>query len=234
MITEFLIKVKTYFAKTVKKKRQRRTEYCVLVDSSNDTLIYAGTFPSIIVLLSEITMDSVYAVEMSSPDIPMILQGAPRTYPEWSCDRKKKIFFRTNPSIITEDMRDRAELVTKKGIAFYRAIYLTNRLREKLYNGLRYQETIYAAKQRQAQMLVDSHFDPKYEQRAPFVVQYADVSGMTVKDAAEDILLHAQLFNEHLEKTERFRLSLFRMIKSAKTPLEVDRIMENPFGDTLV
>jgi aspartyl/asparaginyl beta-hydroxylase (cupin superfamily) len=75
-------------------------------------------------------------------------------------------------------------------------------------------------------MLKDAGFDEALAASAPYVVQHAEESGLSLQDAAEDILFQAQLFHEHLEKTERVRLALFRKIKRARTPWDLDQIIE--------
>ncbi len=205
--------------------------HCVLVDAGTNTVVAIGTQIPVMSILRDSTMDTMCDVGVAAPEAPRIRNSDPRTYPEWSWDFRKRVFTRTNPAIVTDALRERAVLAAKKAEMISRAIYLINRARDKLNSGLLFQETIYAAKQQQAQLLRDAGYDTACAASAPYVVQYADETGMSLQEAAEDILFHAQLFHEHLQKTERMRLALFRRIKRAKTPLEVDGAMESFLRD---
>ena len=207
-------------------KPPRVVAHCVVIDAGNNTLVAIGTQIPAIVFLRESFMDTIYDVGIVSPEVLQIKASDPRTYPEWSWDFANRVFTKTNPAIITKGMRERAVLAAKKGEIIFRASYVINRGRDKVNPGLLFQETIYATKQKQAQLLKDAGFDQTLAASAPYVVQYADESGMSLQDAAEDILFQAQLFHEHLEKTEKVRLALFRKIRRARTPAELDDIME--------
>jgi hypothetical protein len=207
-------------------KPPRIVAHCIVLDAGDNTLVAIATQIPSMVFLSESMMDTVCAVGIVSPEVLEITKSDPRTYPEWSWEFRTRAFSRTNPAIITEQMRERAVFAAKKGETISRATYLVNRSRDKVNAGLLFQETIYATKRRQAQLLKDAGFDEALADSAPYVVQHADETGMSLRDAAGDILFQAQLFYEHLEKTEKVRLALFRKIKRAKTTGELDQIME--------
>ena len=170
-------------------------------------------------------MDTEYVPSIPSADVLPIIMSGIRAYPEWSWDRRGRAFNKTNPLIITDDMRDRAVLAAKKVEAVGRVIFWINRLRAKTNTGLLFQAAIYAEKERQAVALKDADFDERRDS-APYVVQYADDSGMSLREAAEEILLQARLDHEQLAKTEKLRLALFKKIKRAKTPEEVGEVMD--------
>lgn len=204
----------------------RVVAHCIVIDAGNNTVVAIGTQIPAIVFLRESLLDTIYDVGIVSPEILQIEDSDPRTYPEWSWDLRNRVFTKTNPLIITEAMRERAALAAKKAELISRASYLINRARDKVNPGLFFQETIYATKQKQAQSLKDAGFDQALAPSAPYVVQHAEETGMSLQNAAEDILFQAQLFHEHLEKTEKIRLALFGKIKRARTPEELDQIME--------
>jgi len=207
-------------------KPPRIVAHSIVLDAGNNTLVAMTTQIPSAVFLSESLMDTICAVGIVSPEVLEITKSDPRTYPEWSWEYRTRAFSRTNPAIITEEMRERSVLAAKKGETIARATYVINRARDKVNTGLFFQETIYASKLKQAQLLKDAGFDETLAGSAPYVVQHADETGMTLQEAAEDILFQAQLFSEHLEKTERVRAALFRKIRLAKTSRELDEIME--------
>jgi hypothetical protein len=207
-------------------KPRRVIAHAIVVDAGNNTLVAVGTHIPTMVFLRASLLDTWYDVGITAPEILRIKESDPRTYPEWSWDIRTRTLTTTNPAVITEQMRERAVLAAKKGDMIFRATYLINRARDKVNTGLFFQETIYAAKERQARMLKDAGFDEGLSASTPYVVQYAEETGMSLQDAAEDILFQAQLFHEHLEKTEKVRLALFGKIKRARTVQEVDEVMD--------
>jgi hypothetical protein len=220
-LKDIVDKVRSRFSKP-----PRIVAHCIAVDAGTNTVVAIGTQIPAIMFVRESLMDTVAYVGIVNPEVVEIRESDPRRYPEWSWDFRSREFSRTNTAIITEGMRARAVLAAKKAEVISRASYLINRARDKINPGLLFQETVYATKQKQAQLLRDAGFDETLAGSAPYVVQYADESGMSLQDAAEDILFQAQLFHEHLEKTERIRLALYRRIRRAKTPGELDEIMD--------
>ena len=198
----------------------------VVVDTGDDTLVAIGTYAPALLFLNESMMDTTYALNVVSDEIPVIKAVGPRAYPEWSFDGSSRTFRKTNPVVVTDEMRDRAVLAAKKVEAISRVIYWINRLRSKTNTGLVFQAAIYTEKERQARSLKDADFDEHRAASAPYVVQYADDSGISLREAAEEILLQAKLDHEHLARTEKIRLALFKKIRLAKTPEEVEGVLD--------
>lgn len=196
-----------------------------VIDTANDTLLALGTYPPTLVMLAESMLDTSYVSGIVSNDLRTISKLHPRRYPEWSFDVARRVLRATNPDNITDEMRARATFASEKLNAFARAIYTINRLRDRVDTGLTMQPLIYAQKEAQARMLQQSGFDERRASEAPYVVQYAETSNTTLEHAANEILFHAQLDRELLEKTERARLTLFKKIKFATSAKELKDIM---------
>jgi len=199
----------------------------IVIDTGDDTLVAIGIFAPALIFLNESMMDTSYEPDIVSADTPRILRSGPRSYPEWSWDYSQRKFKKTNPSIITEDARECAILAAKKVEAISWVIYSINRHRTKIYTGLYFQDHIYAEKERQALRLKDGGFDERLATEAPYVVQYASDSGISLRQASEEILLQAKLDHEYLAKTEKTRLALFKKIRLAKTSEEVEETISN-------
>lgn len=198
-----------------------------IIDTSNDTLVMIGAYPPHLVFLGESLMDTTYAADIiPNKEAARIKRSGPHSYPEWSLDSKKWTFKRTNPAIITESMRERSILAAKKMEAISYLMYAINRLRVKLNTGFFFQETIYAEKEKQAHAVLQGGASGGDAEAAPYVAQYAEDNGMPLKQAAEEIALQARLDREYLVKTERVRLAVFRKLKLAKTPEEVQKIVD--------
>ena len=150
---------------------RRLVRYHAVVDTSDDTLVAIGNHPIALLFLSESLMDTRYVSNIISDDVLLIKMAGPRAHPEWSWNNSKRAFKKTNPAIITEDMRERAVLAAKKVEAISRIMYWINGLRGKINTGLLFQEAIYAEKERQARSLKDANFDEHQAAEAPYVVQ---------------------------------------------------------------
>ena len=212
-----------------------RASCSAVVDTSNDTLIAIGTYAPALLFLNESMMDTLYVPYLIPSDtIEVIRKASLRSRPEWSLNAATRGFKVTNPSIISEDMRDRAVIAAKKVEAFTQLSYWINHFRMKIDTGLFFQTSVYAEKERQARTLKESGFNPDHSDDAPYVTQYADDIGISIQEAAEEILLQARLDHDYLAKTEKLRLSLFRNIKKAKTAQEVDEILGNFLKNRLI
>lgn len=182
-----------------------------------------GTYLPALLFLNESMMDTTYVSGIeSTEDIEGMRTKNFRTYPEWSWDAPKRTFKKTNPSIITEDMRERAVIAAKKVWAISRVIYWINGLRCRIDTGVFFQPALYAEKEKQAQAFKDANFDERTAPAAPYVLQYANHAQIPLRQAAEEILFQAQLDHEYLAKTEKIRLALFKKIRLAKTAEEIE------------
>jgi len=198
--------------------------HSAVIDTSDDTLIAIGTHQAALRFVNESMMDTLLVPDIVSRDVLSIKTSGPRSFPEWSWSHSTWKFKKTNPLIITEQMRERAILAEKKVEVISYFMYSINRLRGKLDTGFSFQMMIYTEKERQAQSLREANFDERLAPKIPYVVQYAENSGVSLQQAAEEILFQAQLDHEYLAKTEKVRLALFKKIKLAKTSLELNEI----------
>lgn len=201
--------------------------YTVVYDISNGSLISILSSSAAGMLLCESLLDTGYTNNIRSPYLAVLKNEEPRTYPEWTWDPFKQEFKRTHPEIVTEDMRERAILANKKGAAFIYAINAINSIRQKVRTGVWFQERIHEIKEQQARLLKEKNFDAAYADQAPYIVDEATDRGISLREAAEDIIVHADLFNEYLQRTERARLGFFRGLKKAKTAEEIDAIIKD-------
>ena len=197
-----------------------------IICAGDSTLLSIGTYSPALLFVNESMMDTFYIPDISfTPDVRRIKTSSPREYPDWSWDTATRKFKRTGPAIVTEEMRERAALATKKAEAVFRIMQRINRMRRKVSSGLSFQEMIYAEKEREAASLKEIDFDERRAVAIPYVAQYAEESGLPLRQAAEEILLQAELDRDHLLRTERVRLAAFKKIPSAKTPEELEEVV---------
>lgn len=208
--------------------QEQNRKLVIIMDTSNETLVAVGSQRPAVFFVSDAMMDTRCIMDVSLDTFDAINLANPHSFPEWTWNDTKRVFKKTNPAIITDDMRTRAILATKKIEVFSRVVRKISKLRRKVETGFPFQNVIYEQKERQAQLLVDTDFSEQSIARAPYVVQYADISGIPVKQAATEILFQAKLSLEHLRNTERIRLVMLKRIKFARTIEEVNSV----FGAT--
>lgn len=209
-----------------KKKAQTRYIYA-LIDTADDTLIALSTYSPALRFLNEVLLDTAVVQGVPMRTAGRIVHAGVRTYPEWSLDAVTRTFRRTRPGIVTEEKRQRAIFAEQKAAAAREAILIVNSQRNKLVSDLYFQDAIYAEKEREALEFKASGFDERVVPHAmPFLAQYAQSSNIPLKQAAEEILLRAQLDRDHLARTEQVRLALFAKIRSAASAAEMRNVLD--------
>jgi hypothetical protein len=221
-----------WFAGSARKKQPRsNTMYTVVVDSGNGVVITISRHRQALMLLQRSMMDTGIATDVTLNDVlQRVLNAGPRSYPEASWDIGLKKFVATNPDQITERMRETSILASKKAWAYSKIIYWINHWRARSDYGFLFQPAIYAEKARQARLLQDSQYDGTRTDEAFYVTQYAETRGISEQQAAEEILLQAQLHHETLARTERNRLTLLETVRHATSIAEIDNAIRTYIG----
>jgi hypothetical protein len=197
--------------------------YYAVIDTSNDTLATIGTHVQSVAFIAETMMEGFFVPAIGgSEEVVSIARSDPRTFPEWTWLYGERTFKKTNPSVVTNELRDRAVLLAKKRDAVAKVNSSIFFMRSKIHRGIPLQERVYMDKENEARMLQESNFDESLVTKAPYVAQYAELYEIPLKQAAETILLKAQLDRDLLVKTERTRLSLLKKIREATTAQEID------------
>lgn len=93
--------------------------------------------------------------------------------------------------------------------------------RYPVMTGIWQQETVYINKRLQAIAFRDAGYPEDVAPNYPYVLQYADLTGSTLRQAADDIIFKAKLDEDFLAKTELLRLKYFRLVREAEKPEEV-------------
>lgn len=203
--------------------------YSALVDSSTNVVLAVSSHVSAIVFLNEFMPDTGHATRVHYPNYPdslFIASCSPEECPEWTWDRITRTFKTTRPSLINESLRTRARLANAKLNAVSKVITSLSEARYKVRTGIEFQETVYLTKKWQAQRFKDLGYNENSIMEYPYVLQYADFAGITLKQAADDILFKASLDDQHLANTELLRLRYFNKIRDATKPEQLPPIME--------
>ncbi len=147
----------------------------------------------------------------------------PVRLPEWGYKQKFHAFVRLQPHDVDPSLPARAKLAVARIEAVTQVIAEINWLRTKIGTGLAFQETIYLTKKMQAEKFKLSGYDESMLMSIPYVVQYADLTNVSLREAADSILFNAELDDAFLSKTETLRLRYFDRIKRET---ESDKIPE--------
>ena len=189
--------------------------------------------PFIVVTLAKAAADTraAHAVNWPNYGLNFSLEDM-RPWYRWTWGWEKRRFDRTPEPAVTLELKQRAELAGKKCDALREIIYELSIARYPVYRGVLMQEYVYAKKRDQALAFFNAGYPEDQAMFYPYVLQYADLVGMSLREAADEILFKANLDDEYLAKTELLRLKYFRLIKAATKPEEIAPILESFRRDT--
>jgi hypothetical protein len=194
-----------------------------------------------LVPLSECTDNSHFWASVNYPNYYpgnfFLRSMPPEDYPKWTWNWMTRLFSPTQPHLITEEVREMSRLAVSKTDAFNRMMLNINLARDELQTGTNFQETVYLQKRMQAQAFKNAGYDENMTADIPYVVQHADLTGLSLRHAAGEILFKAKLDDECLLRTEAIRLTYFNKVKEAKKPEVLqgilDGFMDELFGNSL-
>jgi len=189
--------------------------FAALTDSKTEALLTVSSNSAALVFLQECTPDTNRFPAVNYPDYPdpFFLENVdPGTYPEWTWGRRAG-FKRTPPSVVTDELRAKARLLTQKVDVLGGMMTALSRARDSVWTGFNFQETIYLSKYEEARRFKESGYDESLILEMPYVVQYAEVANIPLQQAADDILFKAKLDSEFLSRTEALRIRYLRLLR---------------------
>lgn len=155
-------------------------------------------------------------------------------YPQWSWDNEKRKLIKTKRHVLTKKLLTKSLLAESKRKYISNIILYLNIARRDLFSGIDFQDFVYSTKKEQAQTFKDSGYNEDLIMQCPYVMQYADFANISLKQAAEDIIIKAKFDDDILYKTELLRLKYFDKIKKATTPEQLPSIFEEFIRDCFV
>lgn len=205
--------------------------YHALLDIGTHSLLAVSKYAPVVVFLVEAIPNSYLQYNVNFPtssnEFP-ILALDPSQYPEWVWEGDAGRKFSPAPQDIqTEDIRVRSRLAIAKMDIIGKIMWGISDMRAIVGTGTIFQETVYMNKRREAERLKENGYSNEALHEFPYVLQYADYSGISIKDAAEEILFRAKLDDQLLAKTEILRIRYFDRVKKATTPEEVHLIIDD-------
>lgn len=206
-----------------------------LLDTSTNIVLAVSSHRAALTQVREALTDTTIAAGVNVPNYQrtwyrrsFFLSGvAPENYPRWTWSFKTRLFSPTRTELITEALIERARLANTQLDAYSKMIRLLSSARSSLETGIDMQETVYLLKKMQALRFRDANYDERILLDVPFVLQYADLRDIPLKQAADDIIFKAKLDEDLLAKTELLRMKYFKRVRSAKTTDDVLDIMNH-------
>jgi hypothetical protein len=202
--------------------------YSALLDATTSALLFLSTRIPVIVFLTKAMSEADHEYCVNYPNY---LQEFPQTaiepvrWPEWTWNGDTRLFEPTPKELITERLTLFAALAGKKAQALVEVIRTLTMARYPVWEGMPMQDVIYVTKKLQAQRYKDAGYPEGANLDYSYVLQWADFAGLSMKAAADEILLKASFADDQLLKSELFRLKYYGRIRDVNTVEEVDRLV---------
>ncbi len=198
-----------------------------LLDQGTNILLAASTF-SIAVEFVNRCSDNTFCLHYLTIPRPRwsFHKENPDRYIAWTWGNAARQFSKTRPDRMTEIMRARSQLASEKIVTVSNIMGYISQARYKIGTGIFLQETVDVSKKMQAMEFKNSGCDENRILEFPYVLQYADFARITLKQAADQILLKAKFDDQILAKTELLRLKYFDKVGLADDSGQLSRIFE--------
>ncbi len=196
-----------------------------LIDAPTSTLLTLSKNPVTTAFLARAIPDSEEVPNICVPNYPKGVPIKPEEYPERVWDRWMRLFSGGNKP--DERVRNSITLTAKKTEVYAQLVQTIGFLRAQTVNAVPLQEIVYVIKRLEAERFIKEckpaqECDPL---EYPYVMQYADLSGLTPHQAANEILLKAQLCGDMLNKSEYFRLKYMALLRDTNSVGAIDAIL---------
>ena len=204
-----------------------------LVDTFTHALLALSAYPAVVSVLAK--SQSLEAEQWHAVNWPNYQQRfppagmVPQAYPSWKWEGgDKRQFVPMRKDLVTAELQGRSQLAVVKSDALGRIVYELSMLRFPVWRGVLMQEAIFIIKKTQAEQYKQAGYpDTADIFNYPYVLQYAEVSDLHPRQAADEILFKAKLDDDVLLRTEFLRLKYFKLICDATKMDEFEPIMRD-------
>lgn len=208
--------------------------YSALIDDASAAALAFTDQPFIVVLLAKTAaLEARVAHGVNWPNYGLNFSPADmKPHCHWAWDWEKRKFDPTPKQAVTPELKRRSDLAAAKCEALREIVYELSVARYPMWKGVILQEHVYAKKRAQAEAFIAAGAPVDQALFYPYVLQYADLAGMPLVEAAQEIMFKARLDDDHLAKTELLRMKYFKLISAATTLEQVAPIVESFRRDT--
>jgi len=204
--------------------------YNALLDAENASLLALSTSIAIVTFLGKSSNEVTSAYGVHFPNYQnssfKLRRAHPDAYPQYTWDRETRTFKSTPAELITDELRYRSALMMRKVRALNEMGDLINMIRFPLWSGLILQEQIYQAKKAQAQRYIDQGYPQSERLKFPYILHYAELEQISMKDAADEIAFKARMADETLSKSEFLRMKYFNAVRDTPNHEDVELLTE--------
>jgi|SRR3989338_3301884 len=222
------------------KSKSSRLEkhYSILIDTDTNAVLAVSEHTYSALFLSECMFNTQARFGVNFPNYVDSLLGTfflanadSQEYINWTWHGPERKFIKTKPEDITDELKARANLAMGKLKTIENVLKNINSTRLKIMTTLHFQDQIYAEKRAQALAFKKSGYNDDILLECPYVTQYATLEKISPRQAADDILLKAEISSQYLASTELLRLHYSNLIKKAATKEELKKISNDFMAD---
>lgn len=204
-------------------QKNKTYKHCCLIDNETNSLLVVGKNFNSMSFLKEYTLDTMLINLKSSKGLEEYffdkLMSLESCY-LLSWDFKSNSFIKSKNNL--HFLREKSVLTRSKYSYLSTIMSDIVSYRNRITKTLAYQEMVYLRKRFQAERFKDRGYPENELLDFPYVLQYADLKKISLKDSADQILFQATLQDEMFSKTELLRLKFFNKIREASSVFEVE------------
>ncbi len=211
-----------FFSKRKKEKDFTYKYYCLLDINTSGLLVIRKNFQCMN-FLKEYTLDTTLVGLFSSNFFEEKFFSRLETSSDcyrFRWDSSKNLFVKNKN--ITNLLQEKSFLASTKYDLLEDISSRIISFRGRVKKTLPYQETIYLTKKHQAERFKDRGYPESELLEYPYVLQYADLKKISLKQAADTILLKSSIDDGMLAKTELLRLKYFNKVRESSSKEELE------------
>ena len=205
----------------------RETWYHILFDQETNAVLTMSRRRDVIISLNDCTKDTFAAFSVNNPNYRnsfwrgfFLASEEPRNYPRWTWNYSRRTCTRTKENVLSRNLFGRSRLIDAQREIIGSMMQILAADRMSFSKNILYQDVIYSLKKNQATEFRNFGYDEKCIMDYPFIVQYADFANLSMRQAADDIIFQAQLYENRLLRNEELRLKYFNAVKNMQVPQE--------------
>lgn len=203
----------------------------LLYNAETSRVIAFSAWVPTINTLDEICINTVPKYSQNFPATTVLPEAASMKEPFkiiWSFESNRWVI--SDKDFTFEEMYTNALLI-EKAAALDEINYRTVHYRRPVFNSVAVQESIYLMKYQEALEIKNTLGDITEPWNYPFVHDYADLTGIDIRQAAEEIIIQHGIYRTRLSNTETLRIKYTRQIKECKEIENIYKIMNSFYSD---
>ena len=141
--------------------------------------------------------------------------------------KRSRVVYSLERPPLTQELRDRTALFQRKFSILSSISSSINSTRRKLIMPALYDDKVRGIKKEQALEFRRSGYDPEALKDCIFVWQYAEVHQISLREAADRLILEGEFFEAELWKSEGIKMRYWNRVLGIRTLPECDGVLED-------